>query len=83
VIKAFRVGKGEKSMELRASAFNFLNHPLVSFNNNDPSNLELGNLLDAVPGQSLTESELGYKNFGMANIKYGSRYLELSGKFSF
>jgi hypothetical protein len=82
LFKGFRVGK-EKNLELRASAFNFLNHPLVSFNNNDPSNLELGNLLDAVPGQPLTQSQLGYKNFGIANIKYGSRLMELSGKFSF
>jgi hypothetical protein len=82
LIKGFRVGN-EKNLQFTASAFNFLNHPLVSFNNNDPSNLELGNLLDAVPGQSLTQSQLGYKNFGMANIKYGSRLMELSGKFTF
>lgn len=82
LFKGFPMGEG-KRLEFRASAFNFLNHPLVSFNNNDPSNLELGNLLDAVPGQSLTTSELGYKQFGKANIKYGSRLMELSGKFTF
>jgi hypothetical protein len=82
LFKSFPAGEG-KALEFRASAFNFLNHPLVSFNNNDPSNLELGNLLDAIPGQSLTESELGYKNFGIANIKYGSRVMEVSGKFTF
>jgi hypothetical protein len=76
------MGEG-KDLEFRGSAFNFLNHPLVSFNNDDPSNLELGNLLDAVPGQSLTQSELGYKDFGSANIKYGSRLMELSAKFTF
>ncbi|MGH9607052.1 MAG: carboxypeptidase regulatory-like domain-containing protein [Terracidiphilus sp.] len=82
LFKTFPMGEG-KALVLRASGFNFLNHPLVSFNNNDPSNLELGNLLDAVPGQSLTESELGYKDFGIANIKYGARYMELSGEFTF
>jgi Carboxypeptidase regulatory-like domain/TonB-dependent Receptor Plug Domain len=71
------------TLELRASSFNFLNHPLVSFNNNDNSNLNLGNLLGAVPGKSLTEAELGYKNFGIANVKYGSRLMELSAKFTF
>jgi hypothetical protein len=82
LFKGFRVGEG-KNVVLRASAFNFLNHPLVSFNNDDPSNLELGNLLGAVPGRSLTESQLGYKDFGIANIKYGYRLMELSGKFTF
>ncbi|MGD0346737.1 MAG: carboxypeptidase regulatory-like domain-containing protein [Terracidiphilus sp.] len=82
LFKGFKIGEG-KNVELRASAFNVFNHPLVSFNNDDPSNLELGNLLGAVPGQSLTTSQLGYKDFGIANIKYGSRLLELSGKFTF
>jgi hypothetical protein len=82
VLKDFAAGEG-KALELRASAFNFLNHPLVSFNNNDNSNLDLGNLLNAVPGQALTQAELGYKNFGIANVKYGSRLLELSAKYSF
>jgi hypothetical protein len=82
VIKDFTM-RESKMLEFKVSAFNFLNHPLVSFNNNDNSNLNLGNLLGAVPGQSLTESELGYKNFGIANVKYGSRLMELSGKFSF
>jgi hypothetical protein len=82
VFKEFPTGEG-KALRFSISAFNFLNHPLVSFNNNDPSNLELGNLLDAVPGQAITESELGYKDFGIANIKYGVRTLELSGKFTF
>jgi len=82
LFKGFQMGEG-KNLEFRASAFNFLNHPLVSFNNGDPSNLELGNLLNAKPGTSLTQSQLGYKNFGIANIKYGVRLMELSAKFTF
>jgi len=82
LFKDFSVREG-KDLQFRASGFNFLNHPLVSFNNDDPSNLELGNLLNAVAGQSITQSELGYKDFGIANIKYGYRLLELSGKFTF
>jgi hypothetical protein len=82
LFKHFAAGEG-KDIELRASAFNFLNHPLVSFNNNDNSNLNLGNVLNAVPGQALTQAQLGYKNFGIANVKYGSRLMELSAKYTF
>ncbi|MGP8250481.1 MAG: carboxypeptidase regulatory-like domain-containing protein [Terracidiphilus sp.] len=82
VYKAFSL-RESRTLQFSASAFNFLNHPLVSFNNNDSSNLDLGNLLGAVPGQSLTQAELGYKNFGIANVKYGSRLMELSAKFKF
>jgi len=82
LMKDFAVGEG-KTLELHANAFNFLNHPLTSFNNDDSSNLSLGNVLYAVPGQQLTEDELGYKQFGITNIKYGSRLMELEAKFSF
>ena len=82
VLKDFAFGEG-KTLQLRAAGFNFLNHPEVSFNNNDNSNLNLGGLLEAVPGQALTSAELGHKDFGIANVKYGSRLMELSAKFSF
>ena len=82
LIKNFGFGEG-KTLQLKAAGFNFLNHPEVSFNNNDNSNLSLGGLLEAVAGQALTPAELGHKNFGIANVKYGSRLLELSGKFTF
>jgi len=82
LIKDFGVGEGKK-LQLKAAAFNFLNHPDVSFNNNDSSNLNLGNLLGATPGQALTSAVLGHKDFGIANVKYGSRLMELSAKFTF
>ena len=53
VIKNFGVGEA-RVFQLRAEAFNFLNHPLVSFNNNDNTNLNMGNLNFAVAGQPLT-----------------------------
>ena len=68
---------------LRADAFNFLNHPLVSFNNNDNTNLNMGNLNFAVAGQPLTATQLRAPSFGLANIKYGSRLIELGAKFTF
>jgi len=82
LIKDFAVAEG-KTLEFKADAFNFVNHPLVSFNNDDSSNLSLGNLLYAIPGKQLTEDELGYKDFGIADVKYGSRLMQLSAKFSF
>jgi hypothetical protein len=82
LLKDFAVGEG-RTLQIRAAGFNFLNHPVVSFNNNDNSNLNLGGLLEAQAGQVITPAELGHKDFGIANVKYGSRLMELSAKFSF
>jgi hypothetical protein len=72
-----------RNFQLHASAFNFLNHPLVSFNNNDNTNLNLGSLNYAVAGQPLMPAQLRVPNFGVANIKYGARLVELGAKFMF
>jgi hypothetical protein len=80
--KKFEMG-ASKVMELHASGFNFLNHPLVSFNNNDNTNLSLGNLNFATAGQPITPGELSVPYFGVANVKFGSRLVELGAKFTF
>ncbi len=82
VYKNFGLGEA-RSLQLHASAFNFLNHPLVSFNNNDNTNLSLGSVNYAVAGQPLQPSQLRTTTFGVANIKYGSRLIELGAKFMF
>jgi hypothetical protein len=82
LIKNFALSEG-KAVQLQAEGFNFLNHPNVSFNNNDNTNLSLGNLNYAVPGQPLTAGMLRAQNFGVANIKFGSRLIELAAKFTF
>jgi len=81
VMKDFSMGEG-RTLQLRAAAFNFLNHPLVSFNNNNTTNLNLG-LQDAVVGQPVTQNMLQYQDFGIANIKVGNRLAELEAKFTF
>jgi len=81
LLKNFQIGE-TKRLQLRAAAFNFLNHPLVSFNNQDTNNLNLS-FIEATAGQPLTQSELTYQNFGIADIKVGNRLLELGAKFSF
>jgi hypothetical protein len=81
VLKGFALGEG-KSLELRMGAFNVFNHPLVSFNNNNTTNLNLG-IQDGLVGKPLTQSMLQYQDFGIANIKVGNRLVELEAKFTF
>ncbi len=81
LLKNFATGE-KKNLQLRLAAFNFLNHPLTSFNNNDSNNLTLA-FQGATVGQPLTVNQLTHQGFGIAPIKYGSRLLELSAKFSF
>ncbi|MGA2570804.1 MAG: carboxypeptidase-like regulatory domain-containing protein [Terracidiphilus sp.] len=81
LMKGFAVGEG-RNLELRMGAFNVFNHPLVSFNNNDTTNLNLG-FQNGIVGQALTQSMLQHQNFGVANIKVGNRLVELEAKFTF
>jgi hypothetical protein len=81
VLKNFSMGE-KKNLQFRLAAFNFLNHPLTSFNNNDSSNLQLA-FQGATVGKPLTVNNLTHQNFGVANVKYGARNLELSVKYQF
>jgi hypothetical protein len=81
VMKNFQAGE-KKNLQLRLAAFNFLNHPLTSFNNNDTSNLQLS-FQGATVGKALTVNNLTHQNFGIANIKYNARIVELSVKYQF
>jgi hypothetical protein len=81
VLKNFSI-REKQHLQLRLAAFNFLNTPNVSFNQNDPSNLTLA-FQGATVGKPLTINDLTHPNFGTTNIKYGSRLLEISAKYSF
>jgi hypothetical protein len=81
ILKNFSMGE-KRNLQLRLAAFNFLNHPLVSFNNENTNNLTLG-FQNATAGQVLKQSDLVYQNFGVADIKVGNRLLEVAGKFTF
>jgi hypothetical protein len=81
LLKNFKLSES-KNLQFRVAAFNFLNHPLTSFNKNDTNNLTLA-IQDAVPGQALSSKTLLYQNFGIAGIKYGGRLVQLSVKFQF
>jgi len=62
-----------KKLQLRFSAYNFLNHPLRTFTNGD-SNLTLN--FDAA-------GKLVNNRFGYADTKFGHRTLQLAAKFYF
>ena len=81
LLKSFSMGE-KRRLQLRFAAFNFLNHPLVSFNNQNQNNLTLA-FQNAAAGQALKQSALTYQNFGVADIKVGNRSIELGGKFFF
>jgi hypothetical protein len=80
-LKNLAMGEG-KNLQLRIAAFNVFNHPLVSFNNNDTTNLNLG-FQNATAGQALTSNVILHQDFGIANIKVGNRLIEFEAKYSF
>lgn len=75
--KNFKVGE-HKSAELRMAGFNFLNHPLLSFQQGD-AHLDMNNMAYvAGRGEVNTDSD-----FGHAMWHSGQRKVELAAKFYF
>ena len=80
LIKQFPI-KDQRIIEFRAAAFNFLNHPLPTFTNADPSEetLSYNNVTSLNPADATQTSP----SFGMAKYRSGRRVMELSLKYSF
>jgi hypothetical protein len=81
-----------QNMQFRLSGFNFLNHPLISFSGQDPSNpltLQVGDsasshytsLQDALNGIQVMNT--GTYAFGQTKFKTGQRILEAGFKYNF
>jgi hypothetical protein len=71
IMKNFKVTE-RQSLQFRFSGFNFLNHSLLSYTNND-NNLKLSFDSNGKPNS----------NFGLAQYHVGHRILELGLKYSF
>ena len=77
LFKSFTFGEAKK-IEFRASAYNFLNHALTTFN---PTGTGQSLILNTGPDGKPTASTLA--NFGYANYFNGNRTVQLTLKFYF
>lgn len=78
LFKNFQIGPNENhKLQLRFSGYNFLNHPLDTFVNNDPR-LQL-----SFNNGVLTRSGQPDRDFGFTNTKFGRRIVQFAIKFMF
>jgi hypothetical protein len=71
-----------RSLQLRLSAFNFLNHALVAFNPSN-TNYSLNMALNSTGNGSNFSDFLQYPTFGATNYSSGRRIVELGAKYTF
>jgi hypothetical protein len=88
VYKDFKINE-RQNMQFRISGFNFLNHPLTSFNNTNLGSLSLqagdcttckyATLSDALQNATITNAD----TFGSTAFRNGVRIVELAFKYNF
>jgi hypothetical protein len=88
VFKTFNMSE-RQNMQFRVSGFNFLNHPLTSFNNNNLNTLNL-NVVNCTgctattPQQAIQNAAIGNAStFGSTAFRTGVRIVELGFKYNF
>jgi hypothetical protein len=88
VFKNFDLG-GSRSMQFRISGFNFLNHPLYSFNSASLNDLtlvigECPGCTPTTPTQAIQDAKISNaKTFGYTTAKDGVRIVELAFEYDF
>jgi hypothetical protein len=74
VYKNFQIGTNEnRKLQFRFAAYNFLNHPLPSFEGTGDAGLKL----------TFVDGKLQNRDFGSTKIKYGKRIVQFAIKFMF
>ncbi len=76
VYKTFHITESQ-ALQFRASAFNFLNHPLSGFSNNDPITIKL----QTTDNKSFVPQS--GNGSGIMTTKYGQRVMQFALKYSF
>jgi hypothetical protein len=77
LFKSFRISESKK-LEFRGSAYNFLNHPLTTFNPTGP-----GSALQLSTGANGLISPSSLSTFGYADYLTGHRTIQFTAKFYF